>query len=852
MKKRRVVVTGMGLVCSLGDNRQQIISAIKNKKNGLTEITKIASINRLEKVSTKVFGEVDVDDLRFVFPDEIKTKDKTIKLAYLCAKEAILDSGIKNFEDENKNCALVFGSCNGKLLALEGLYQSFFLPLSQEGDTEGDTEGVSRQANDVFKECVDGIEDRETPSNSLLERGRTGEREGEREIFSEFCRDHYSNFDFLNREFKINGAKFVFVNGCSASSSAIGFAFDLIKNGEADVAIVGASDTLTESTIGGFHSLQALSKLGASPFSERIGLSLGDGAGCIVLESEEHARNRDAKIYAEILSYSFFGDAFHTTSPDETGEGLRETMDEAIKLANLKKEDIKVICAHGTGTLSNDSVETLAIQNCFKEHSQDLAVTSTKSFYGHTLGASGITQAIIMIDAMLADFVPPIVNFENERPECDLKYVKNEPVYLVYDKFVSNSLAFGGNNVSIVIGKYTRSLSGAEGCGSVGKNEEGFGYAQPPEMDSRLRGNDGEERGNDGEGERDEKIVITGFSAISPVLKNKDEFFEKINSGQKIEEYFKIKSKNSRIIEFDNFLISSQNPKLRKFKKKPRVSQLAIEATEQVLIDSGLTVFENRKIGIIFGICKGGMNVFETTYLDMLENGIEFYSAMNFPNAVLSAIAGNVSIALGLKGYNTTMWGLFSPFACINYASEILKSGRQDAIIIGGADQSSIYDQKMMLEPRYKNSFISEGASSIILETEKNAKARGAKIYAEICGINTNSFDFEYFETDTKKFKQAFEDCVDGTLKKAGISKQDIDLHINCNFGLPENFKEIFAGSVTSQDYFGTLESTTGLLNIGMAILKFSQDQNKKLKKILLSASTLNGINYSLILQNKY
>ena len=818
MSKNRVVVTGMGLICSLGNNREEILAGIKNKKQGLTILAESSEISKLagmKKVSTSIFGEVNLDEIGFVFPDEIKIKDKTIKLAYMAAKEAVLDA-LQSVEThigslfENSKCALVFGSCNGKLLNLERLYQRF---------------------DDMQSVVTHNISFDET--------------------YSEFCRDHYSNFDFLGKEYKITGPKFVFVNGCSASSNALGFAFDLVANGEVDLAIVGGSDTLAESTIGGFHSLQALSKDAASPFSERIGLSLGDGAGCIVLESEQHAKARNAKIYAEILGYSFFGDAFHTTSPDETGDGLRCSIDEAIKMANVDKSDIRVICAHGTGTDSNDAVETLAIKNCFGDKSEKLVVTSTKSFYGHTLGASGITQTIMMIDSMLKDFVPPILNFGKERSGCDLNYVKNEPMTLKYDKFIANSLAFGGNNVSMIVGKYDDGLAVKNAVKSV-----------ETRLIASLQQND--------------KIVITGFSALTPLVKNKDEFFERIVKKQFVDlscisschscesmnlnpddnkSYEILRAaqddKNvSRIIEFDSFSISNPNPRLRKFKKKPRVSQLAIEATEQLLTDANYTNFDSRKLGIIFGICKGGMSVFETTYLDMLQNGIEFYSAMNFPNAVLSAITGNVSIALGIKGYNSTMWGPFSPFAGINYAAEILKSGRQDAIIVGGADQMSMYDKKMIDESRYKNSFISEGAATILLETEKNAKARGAKIYAELVGINTNSFDFDYFETSPNVFEKAFSSCIDETLKKANLTEQDIDLHINCNFGLPENFKQIFKGTLTSQNYIGTLESATALLNVGLGILNFSlSDDKKPVKNILVSAHTLNGVNYTFVMR---
>ena len=304
---QKAVITGMGIICSLGNNRQEVFENVRKATCGIKKV----KLFNLDKLVTQMGGEVE--NLPSDFPEEIK--DRTVQLAYLAMREAIEDSGLDIKEEDPYRCALSFGTCNGNILTLEKIYDN-------------------------------NLNDEKINLGSVY-------------------RNNFLAIDYLNKKLNIYGAKMVFVTACSASNNAIGYAYDLIATNQADVVFVGGSDSLAKTTFSGFNSLQSLGEQECSPFSEKIGLALGEGAAFMVIESEEHARKRNAKIHAEVLGYGFRGDAYHATSPDITGNGAMRTMQAAVESAGINKEDIIFVCAHGTGTEANDKTESLAIKNYF-------------------------------------------------------------------------------------------------------------------------------------------------------------------------------------------------------------------------------------------------------------------------------------------------------------------------------------------------------------------------------------------------------------------------------------------------------------------------------------------------------
>ncbi len=730
---QKVLITGMGLICSLGKNRAQVLEALSKNKSGLG---KIKSIKNLEKLRSNIGGEVNFgEDFEFgkIDPNE--------KLARLAIEEAILDSQIDFETFERKRCGLIYGTCDGNLRTIEHLYKNF---------------------------------------------------ERKHEKLTELYSSLYSIFNFINEKYGVFGPKFIFVNGCAASNSAIGFAFEILKFGTVDSCIVAGSDSLAETTLAGFNSLQALSENGASPFSENAGISLGDGAGALILETEESALKRNAKIYAEILGYDSSSDAYHVTSPEPTGAGLKQAMSRALEISALTKNDVKVICAHGTGTEANDFAETNAIKKCFGENAKNLEITSTKSFCGHTLGASGITQAVIMVDSMQKNKVPPILNFQKNRVGCDLNYTKNISKNINYENFISNSLAFGGNNVSTIFAKYKKD-----------REQKEF---YPTEKD---------------------KIVVTGFSAITPEIKNKDDFFEILKQNKKNIPSGKIKS-------FNNFELSAGFKSFRRF---PLTSQLGIESVNQALIDANYALKNPEDLGVLSSVYKAGLNVFEENYFNILENGLESASAIDFPNIVLNSTLGSISKALNIRGFSSVVWGDYSPFAAIFYAGLLLKRSRQNIFAISGIDTTSRYDQKILDSSQVKNYDFCEGASSLILENFRHAKERDARIYAELSGFAMNSFNAE----NVKDKKKSYLDCLDKSLEISELSLDEIDLHVT-NF----RAENVFKNTISSQDFIGNLETSSSLFDIGMGIFNFEE---KLMKNIIFSAQTLNGTNFSFVMK---
>jgi len=257
------------------------------------------------------------------------------------------------------------------------------------------------------------------------------------------------------------GPNYATVSACASGAHAIGNAYREISSGEADVMFTGGCEAaISPISVAGFASLRALStrndepERASRPFdAERDGFVLGEGAACLILEEAAHARARGARVYGEILSAAFTGDAYHQTAMEPSGEGAASAMRRALELAGLQPEDVSYINAHGTSTEINDKTETRAIKAALGEHAHSVAVSSTKSMTGHLLGASGAVETVACLLAATHDRVPPTINYENPDPECDLDYIPNEARDLEVRVAMNNSFGFGGHNAVLIVGK---------------------------------------------------------------------------------------------------------------------------------------------------------------------------------------------------------------------------------------------------------------------------------------------------------------------------------------------------------------------------------------------------------------
>jgi 3-oxoacyl-[acyl-carrier-protein] synthase II len=264
--------------------------------------------------------------------------------------------------------------------------------------------------------------------------------------------------DRVSERFEFLGPKFTITTACSSSATAIGYAADLIRNGNSKVVLCGGSEALSELTFGGFNSLKAMDPSSCNPFDRRrAGMSLGEGAGVVILEDLDVAIKRGARIFAEFLGYGIGGEAYHITAPEPTGMWEAKIMREALEEGEIHPTEVDYINAHGTGTPLNDKVETLSIKNVFGERVYSIPVSSIKSMVGHCLGAAGVIEAVASILSIVHQFIPPTLNHEEGDEDCDLDYVPGKSREMKVGLVLSNSFAFGGNCTTLVFRKYNSS-----------------------------------------------------------------------------------------------------------------------------------------------------------------------------------------------------------------------------------------------------------------------------------------------------------------------------------------------------------------------------------------------------------
>ncbi|HTK38226.1 MAG TPA: beta-ketoacyl-ACP synthase II [Pyrinomonadaceae bacterium] len=410
--KRRVVVTGLGLVTPCGNNVPDTWRALMNSENGADYIKKFDTTDFPVKFACEVKG---FDPLSFLDKKEARRMGAFTHFALAASDEAVKDSGLKIDESNAEMVGTYISSGIGDFWAIEREHEKL---LNSGPDRVSPFFIVSAIVN--------------------LASGNVSIRHGAK------------------------GPNSATATACSAGAHAIGDSFRLIERGDADAMICGGAESaITPMSVAGFASMRALStrnddpKHASRPFdAERDGFVIGEGAGILILEELEFAKARGAKIYAEIVGYGMSGDAFHVTMPDETGSGAIRVMQRAIKDAGIAPEQVGYINAHGTSTPYNDKFETLAIKKVFGEHAYKLAVSSTKSMTGHALGAAGGIEAVFSSLALQEKKLPPTINYEFPDPDCDLDYVPNVVRDAEVEYVLSNSFGFGGTNACLIFKRY--------------------------------------------------------------------------------------------------------------------------------------------------------------------------------------------------------------------------------------------------------------------------------------------------------------------------------------------------------------------------------------------------------------
>ena len=412
MEKRRVVVTGVGLVTALGTGTEETWKGLCDGRSGVGQISRFDSTD----FSTKIAAEVkDFDPLRWFDKKDLKKMDFFIYYAVAAADFAMKQSGLIIDQELSERVGVFIGSGIGGFTVIEREHKALL-------------EGGPRKISPFF-----------IPSSIInLAAGQVSIRFGARGPNSAPC------------------------TACSSGAHAVGDAFRVISRGDADAMICGGSEAaITPMGVGGFAAMRALSTRNDEPLrasrpfdAERDGFVVGEGAGVLVLEELEYAKRRGAKIVAELAGYGMSGDAFHITLPPDDGRGAHRVMLNALTDAGVKPEEIGYINAHGTSTPPNDRIETYAIKQLFGTHAKNLAVSSTKSMIGHLLGAAGAVEAGISSIVVERGILPPTINYENPDPDCDLDYVPNQMRKKDVRYALSNSFGFGGTNAALLFKRY--------------------------------------------------------------------------------------------------------------------------------------------------------------------------------------------------------------------------------------------------------------------------------------------------------------------------------------------------------------------------------------------------------------
>jgi 3-oxoacyl-[acyl-carrier-protein] synthase II len=400
----KVFITGMSMVSSLGLDLKTNWDNLVAGKSGVGKITLFDPSASVTQIAAQVPDTFEEYSRKHIKKRAGSQMTRVTKMCFVAAKEAVEASGL-NFETEDRTrCSVILGVVN-------------------TGNSSAEKETTPQ--NTIFKSMTNAMS------------------------------------AWISLEYQLGGPNFVVNTACASSGYAIGLGYEMIRNGQADIVIAGGADSIiNREEIEGFNSLYALSvandppEKASKPFSkDRDGFVIGEGAGVLILESETHAKARNATMHAEVAGYGFSSEGYNIMAPMKDGEGMAFTIEKALTSSGVPKEEIGYINAHGTSTELNDRYETMAIKRVFGEQAYSIPVSSSKSMIGHTIGAAGALEAIITVMALKNGILPPTINLDNPDPDLDLDYIPNTARKKEIRAALSNSFGFGGHNVTLVLRK---------------------------------------------------------------------------------------------------------------------------------------------------------------------------------------------------------------------------------------------------------------------------------------------------------------------------------------------------------------------------------------------------------------
>ncbi len=744
----RCVVTGLGMVNAIGSNVEE---CWQNALAGKTGIDHVKSVNA-DKCYANLGAEIDF---------ELPKNDDVDRVSVLCLKaseEAFNDSGIGGSIEDATRFGVIMGSCVGGVVSIENYI------------TNGE------KTEDIKKMTISPI---------------------------------------ANNVATAFGAKGVITNvgnACAAGAISVAYACELIRAGVADAFIVGGADAFAAVPFAGFTALHALSENPCSPFNHSNGITLGEGAGAMIVESFEHATKRGAKIYCDVLASGISSDAHHITAPRPDGIGQMYAINRAIDMSGLSKSDIGYVNAHGTGTAKNDEAEFLSLHTIFDNAGGNLSVSSVKSMVGHCLGAAGAIEAVYSIKALTEGKVPPTIGYSEEDLEVlkekagDIDFMPNTAKEKELKAVMSNNFAFGGSNASVIF---------ARDAGEVKETE------------------------NDG------AVYITGLGIVSPLGNGVENYVNQINAGNKVEGNSALSEVGKE--DFDKFDI-----KMAFFRKLDKFSLIQVVSGLEALKEAGIVLEEGKEedYGMIIGTGDGPLTTVYEFEEHIAKEGNENGSAFNFPNTVYNAAGGYLSIKTGLRGYNVTVTnGNQSGLQSVAYAFHEIRQNRAQGMLATGTDENSgvmekLYGQLGLMTSGdaslYGNSgmTLSDGSVSIAMENEASAEKHGGKKYARVAGYGMTHEGVAYGTVSGSN--DGLKNAVEKALAMAGITAADVDAVYGLGNGVKEYDdieiavnKELFGGKVpvhNVRSYIGEARAAAAALSVAHAALTLSGDLTKEQK----------------------
>lgn len=663
MPSDHVVITGMGVVCSVGRNQQELLASLEAGSLGIQPITRFDTA----WLPSRLAGEITAVDPQEVVASRSDELTRCDALAVMAIDEALGQAGADLSGFDPRRVGLVLGTCQGNINAVEAA----LLP------------------------GPDGAE----PPFSVDVVGST-----------------FGSVDAVASILGVTGPRIVVSNACAAGGAAIAVAAEKLRHGEIDIAVAGGADELGFFTLAGFGTLQSLDAQPCSPYGRSEGLTVGEGAGIVVLERADDARRRGVAALALLLGYGLSADAYQPTAPDPTGRGAALAMARALARAGLGPEDVDYINGHGTGTAANDQMERKALKAVFGAGATQVPMSSTKSMIGHLLGAAGAVEAIACILATRHGLLPPTIGVPADVPgdiDCVPNAARPAPVAVA----MSNSYAFGGSNASLVLGRADLASPRAAA-------------RRPPR-----------------------RVVVSGIGCVGAPGFGLDEWRAAVVEGR------------SRIQELDaqvfgkEGLLGAPCPRLGPrgmappalWRKMDDLARMCVVSARLAWDDAGLERTprgERENVGVLLATALGSLDL-SLGFLAGARRGRGEANPKDFPHSAMNAAAGHVCAVLGLRGPNLSLSGNgLSSIAAISYASDLIRAGVTDRVLVTSADELTPAVTRLSralgvpptrtrprpFDRRGDGGCFGSASVTLVLEALESAEQRDATVHAELAG----------------------------------------------------------------------------------------------------------------------